>query len=375
MRRNFTAISTIIISILFLIIYWTMPLQIKQTVNSDLIHGNREVIQRLQPELYYNLPNPSVNDAPTIINVSAQSIQPKMFNLFHNTEQRDSIYQHYSLSQRPPIANQFPTNHPQVWYKINRDFNGNATELDYTVFNTDYREFSTYHYPLTNNYNTQFIACVEDQDYYYFLLTYQNFPTENEMGSQSIERLKIDKTSGDVVDSKNMAIDSKYYLNVNYHSYNTHPHSETTLICLDEVQTEPQNDREYQPISHYQWINIKDLTMEEVKQPEIVEDMYYNHNLIYNSTFYFVELNQDQTEATIKALDTASNKTKEIRTIPQMMDIALTSELLITAEKLSNQKIQLQAFNLLDDQLIYQENFETNKDYQWSGVSLQSENY
>ena len=375
MRRNFTAISTIIISILFLIIYWTMPLQIKQTVNSDLIHGNREVIQRLQPELYYNLPNPSVNDAPTIINVSAQSIQPKMFNLFHNTEQRDSIYQHYSLSQRPPIANQFPTNHPQVWYKINRDFNGNATELDYTVFNTDYREFSTYHYPLTNNYNTQFIACVEDQDYYYFLLTYQNFPTENEMGSQSIERLKIDKTSGDVVDSKNMAIDSKYYLNINYHSYNTHPHSETTLICLDEVQTEPQNDREYQPISHYQWINIKDLTMEEVKQPEIVEDMYYNHNLIYNSTFYFVELNQDQTEATIKALDTASNKTKEIRTIPQMMDIALTSELLITAEKLSNQKIQLQAFNLLDNQLIYQENFETNKDYQWSGVSLQSENY
>lgn len=375
MRRNFTAISTIIISILFLIIYWTMPLQIKQTVNSDLIHGNREVIQRLQPELYYNLPNPSVNDAPTIINVSAQSIQPKMFNLFHNTEQRDSIYQHYSLSQRPPIANQFPTNHPQVWYKINRDFNGNATELDYTVFNTDYREFSTYHYPLTNNYNTQFIACVEDQDYYYFLLTYQNFPTENEMGSQSIERLKIDKTSGDVVDSKNMAIDSKYYLNINYHSYNTHPHSETTLICLDEVQTEPQNDREYQPISHYQWLNIKDLTMEEVKQPEIVEDMYYNHNLIYNSTFYFVELNQDQTEATIKALDIASNKTKEIRTIPQMMDIALTSELLITAEKLSNQKIQLQAFNLLDDQLIYQENFETNKDYQWSGVSLQSENY
>lgn len=375
MRRNFTAISTIIISILFLIIYWTMPLQIKQTVNSDLIHGNREVIQSLQPELYYNLPNPSVNDAPTIINVSAQSIQPKMFNLFHNTEQRDSIYQHYSLSQRPPIANQFPTNHPQVWYKINRDFNGNATELDYTVFNTDYREFSTYHYPLSHNYNTQFIACVEDQDYYYFLFTYQNFSTENEMGSQSIERLKIDKTSGDVVDSKNMAIDSKYYLNVNYHSYNTHPHSETTLICLDEVQTEPQNDREYQSISHYQWLNIKDLTMEEVKHPEIVEDMYYNHNLIYNSTFYFVELNQDQTEATIKALDIASNKTKEIRTIPQMMDIALTSELLITAEKLSNQKIQLQAFNLLDDQLIYQENFETNKDYQWSGVSLQSENY
>lgn len=375
MRRNFTAISTIIISILFLIIYWTMPLQIKQTVNSDLIHGNREVIQSLQPELYYNLPNPSVNDAPTIINVSAQSIQPKMFNLFHNTEQRDSIYQHYSLSQRPPIANQFPTNHPQVWYKINRDFNGNATELDYTVFNTDYREFSTYHYPLSHNYNTQFIACVEDQDYYYFLLTYQNFPTENEMGSQSIERLKIDKTSGDVVDSKNMAIDSKYYLNINYHSYNTHPHSETTLICLDEVQTEPQDDREYQPISHYQWLNIKDLTMEEVKHAEIVEDMYYNHNLIYNSTFYFVELNQDQTEATIKALDIASNKTKEIRTIPQMMDIALTSELLITAEKLSNQKIQLQAFNLLDNQLIYQENFETNKDYQWSGVSLQSENY
>ncbi len=375
MRRNFTAISTIIISILFLIIYWTMPLQIKQTVNSDLIHGNREVIQSLQPELYYNLPNPSVNDAPTIINVSAQSIQPKMFNLFHNTEQRDSIYQHYSLSKRPPIANQFPTNHPQVWYKINHDFNGNATELDYTVFNTDYREFSTYHYPLTNNYNTQFIAFVEDQDYYYFLFTYQNFSTENEMGSQSIERLKIDKTSGDVVDSKNMAIDSKYYLNVNYHSYNTHPQSETTLICLDEVQTEPQNDLEYQPISHYQWLNIKDLTMEEVKHPEIVEDMYYNHNLIYNSTFYFVELNQDQTEATIKALDIASNKTKEIRTIPQMMDIALTSELLITAEKLSNQKIQLQAFNLLDDQLIYQENFETNKDYQWSGVSLQSENY
>ncbi|PKY87585.1 hypothetical protein CYJ57_06995 [Falseniella ignava] len=375
MRRNFTAISTIIISILFLIIYWTMPLQIKQTVNSNLIHGNREVIQSLQPELYYNLPNPSINDAPTIINVNAQSIQPKMFNLFHNTEQRDSIYQHYSLSKRPPIANQFPTNHPQVWYKINRDFNGNATELDYTVFNTDYREFSTYHYPLTNNYNTQFIACVEDQDYYYLLLTYQNFPTENEMGSQSIERLKIDKTSGDVVDSKNMAIDSKYYLNINYHSYNTHPHSKTTLICLDEVQTEPQNDLEYQPISHYQWLNIKDLTMEEVKHPEIVEDMYYNHNLIYNSTFYFVELNQDQTEATIKALDIASNKTKKIRTIPQMMDIALTSELLITAEKLSNQKIQLQAFNLLDNQLIYQENFETNKDYQWSGVSLQSENY
>lgn len=375
MRRNFTAISTIIISILFLIIYWTMPLQIKQTVNSDLIHGNREVIQNLQPELYYNLPNPSINDAPTIINLSAQSIQPKMFNLFHNTEQRDSIYQHYSLSKRPPIANQFPTNHPLVWYKINYDFNGNATELDYTVFNTDYREFSTYHYPLTNNYNTQFIACVEDQDYYYFLLTYQNFPTENEIAKQYIERLKIDKTSGDVVDSKNMAIDSKYYLNVNYHSYNTHPQSETTLICLDEVQTEPQNNHEYQPISHYQWLNIKDLTMEEVKQPEIVEDMYYNHNLIYNSTFYFVELNQDQTEATIKALDIASNKTKEIRTIPQMMDIALTSELLITAEKLSNQKIQLQAFNLLDDQLIYQENFETNKDYQWSGVSLQSENY
>lgn len=375
MRRNFTAISTIIISILFLIIYWTMPLQIKQTVNSDLIHGNREVIQRLQPELYYNLSNPSINDAPTIIDVSAQSIQPKMFNLFHNTEQRDSIYQHYSLSKRPPIANQFPTNHPLVWYKINYDFNGNATELDYTVFNTDYREFSTYHYPLTNNYNTQFIACVEDQDYYYFLFTYQNFSTENEMGSQSIERLKIDKTSGDVVDSKNMAIDSKYYLNINYHSYNTHPQSETTLICLDEVQTEPQNDLEYQPISHYQWLNINDLTMEEVKHPEIVEDMYYNHNLIYNSTFYFVELNQDQTEATIKALDIASNKTKEIRTIPQMMDIALTSELLITAEKLSNQKIQLQAFNLLDNQLIYQENFETNKDYQWSGVSLQSENY
>lgn len=375
MRRNFTAISTIIISILFLIIYWTMPLQIKQTVNSNLIHGNREVIQSLQPELYYNLPNPSINDAPTIINVNAQSIQPKMFNLFHNTEQRDSIYQHYSLSKRPPIANQFPTNHPQVWYKINRDFNGNATELDYTVFNTDYREFSTYHYPLTNNYNTQFIACVEDQDYYYLLLTYQNFPTENEMGSQSIERLKIDKTSGDVVDSKNMAIDSKYYLNINYHSYNTHPHSKTTLICLDEAQTEPQNDLEYQPISHYQWLNIKDLTMEEVKHPEIVEDMYYNHNLIYNSTFYFVELNQDQTEATIKALDIASNQTKEIRTIPQMMDIAFTSELLITAEKLSNQKIQLQAFNLLDNQLLYQENFEINKDYQWSGVSLQSENY
>ena len=375
MRRNFTAISTIIISILFLIIYWTMPLQIKQTVHSELIHGDRNVIQKLQPELYYNLPNPSINDAPTIINVNAQSIQPKMSQLFNNIEQRDAIYQHYPLSKRPPIANQFPTNHSQVWYKINHDFNGNATELDYTIFNTDYREFSTYHYPLSNGYNTQLITCVEDKDYYYFLLTYQTFPTENEMGSQYIERLKIDKTSGDVVDSKNMAIDSKYYLNINYHSYNTHPHSETTLICLDEVQTEPQDEHEYHSFSHYQWLNIKDLTMEEVKQPEIVEDIYYNHNLIYNSTYYFVELNQDQTDATIKALDITSNKIKDIRTIPHMMDIAFTSELLITADKLSDQKIQLQAFNLLDDQLLYQENFEVNKDYQWSGVSLQHENY